>query len=577
MKSIFLSLLLICFLYPAPVHARLSIPKTSSWADAMKNKEATISILWYDIEPFIYRGSENRIIGVEYELMQGFAVYLKNKYKINVHNKWIDAGSFEAIYPAIKSSGEKGLFAVSFYSITNERRKEVKFSPPYMPDLNVMVTNNNLEDYTSEKSFYRDLPKLEGFTMKATTMEEDMMAIKKNYNQLKIKNEEDDYEVLKQIAAYENAFGYVPLSIYVVALQRGIKIKRQRILATRREGFAAIFTKASDWDDPVNEYFESAECKLLVAGLIKKYLGTEVAEIILEVSASDTLRGKVSDIELLTKEREIVTHRLIDTALDGERSKAQRNLFLLLALMGVILSGFLYARFRTKIRLNKLLQEKNKVIVAQKVKMEEMNEQLNIKILQSKLNPHFLFNSLNAIQYHIAEDDRKGALNYISGFAKFLRKFIKTSDDILIPVIEDSQLVQSYLELEEKRFPGVFHFSVNIENGAGEAHTPPMLIHSILELALYDHILSVKDNPSPELNVKYELQESFLVITVTDNATVNDKENNSKRSVEALLTLENRIKSINRAASIPVMFSTRSTNELNTSILKIPNPLFKTN
>ena len=564
-------------LYPSQLRAKFSIPKTTSWADAMKNKEATISILWYDIEPFIYRGSENQIIGVEYELMQGFVVYLKNRYKINIHNNWIDAGSFEAIYPAIKSSKEKGLFAVSFYSITNERRNDVKFSPPYMPDLNVMVTNNNLEDYTSENSFFNDLPKLEGFTMKATTMEEDMMAIKKNYSKLIIKNEEDDYEVLRQIAAYENAFGYVPLSIYVVALQRGIKIKRQRILATRRDGFAAIFTKASDWDEPVNEYFESAECKLLVAGLIKKYLGTEVAEIILEVSASDTLRGKVSDIELLTKEREIVTHRLIDTALDGERSKAQRNLFLLLALMGVILSGFLYARFRTKIRLNKLLQEKNKVIVSQKEKMEQMNEQLNIKILQSKLNPHFLFNSLNAIQYHIVENDRKGALNYISGFARFLRQFIKTSDDMLIPVTEDRQLVRSYLELEEKRFPGIFNFSVTVTNGAGEAETPPMLIHSILELALYDRILSVKENIVPELNINYELQDSLLVITVTDNAIVKDKEKNNNRSMESLLTLENRIKSINHAARFPVVFTMASDNEINTSILKIPNPLFKTN
>ena len=555
--------------------ADLPIPKTSSWQEALQNRQATISILWYDIEPFIYRTNKNEVIGVEYELMEGFAVYLKHNYGITLTNNWIDAGSFEAIYPAIKNSSEKGLFGVSFYSITEERKKEIKFSPPYMPDLNVLITNNSMPAYTDKNLFFQDLPKLQGFTMKATTMEDDVLALRKEYEQLLVTDQKDDYEVLKQIETYKNAFGYVPVSIYVVALQRGIKIQRQRILATRRQGFAAIYTKASDWDAPVNEYFESYACKMLVARLIKKYLGTEMADIIMEVSGSDSIQGKVSDIELLTKERELVTQRLIDTAIDGERSKTQRNLLVLAALSALLFGVLMFSRYSTKNRLNKLLVEKNKVIAAQKTAMQQLNEQLKIKILQSKLNPHFLFNSLNAIQYHITENDRKGALNYISGFARFLRQFIKTSDEVLIPTREDALLVNSYLDLEQKRFSNAFKYTVTVGEEAGEAEVPPMLIHSILEQALYANLLADKELEKPMLEVSYLIYNSELVITIRYNgkkATTQSKELEDKNSLELLQV---RIDTINRAAKKPIRVSMFTKDDINSFILKVPQPLFK--
>ncbi|HZH97127.1 MAG TPA: transporter substrate-binding domain-containing protein, partial [Flavisolibacter sp.] len=376
-------------------NAQFTVPQTTGWKEAQKNGIANISVLWYDIEPFIYRSGNHKIMGVEYELMEGFSGFLKQKYGIELRIRWVDAGSFENIYPFIKASKEKGLFGLSFYSITNERKAEVKFSPPYMPDLNVLVTNNSLPAYESDAAFINDLPKLRGYTMKQTTMEADLQKLKRDFfPALPISNEVDDYEVLKQISLYRNSFGYVTVSIYVVALQRGIKIKRQRILATRREGFAAIYTKESDWDEPVAAYFTSPECRVQTAGLIRKYLGEEVAGIIEDVSAQDTISGKPSDIELLTKEREIVTRRLIDTALDAERSQTQRNILLLLGGAVLVIALISFSKFRTKARLSKILQQRNNVIAEQKKKMEALNQQLNMKILQSKLNPHFLFNSL---------------------------------------------------------------------------------------------------------------------------------------------------------------------------------------
>jgi ABC-type amino acid transport substrate-binding protein len=480
--------------------AQFTVPKTDSWQSVKEKKQGSISALWYDIEPFIYRDGKGNVIGVEYELMEGLKGYLKNKYNIDLTINWVDAGSFESIYPYIKQSKEKALFGLSFYSITDERKQDVKFSPPYMPDLNILVTNNNLPVYATGGDFIKDLSKMKGFTMKKTTMEEDIQKLKRQYYPaLEISNQVDDYEVLKQIATYQNAFGYVPLSIYVIALQRGIKIKRQRVLATRREGFAAIYTKASDWDEPINEYFSSSECKFLVSGLIRKYLGSEVADIILSVSASDTAAGKPTDIELLTKEREIVTQRLIDTALDAERSKTQRNIFLIAGAMVLIIAAISYGRFRTKHRLNKKLQQQNELILAQKTEIENINRRLQQKLVLSQLNPHLIFNSLTAIQHFVMMEDKKTANKYLAQLAKFIRQILRNADEPMINIEDEKTMIEQYLALEKERFEQKFDYKVTATHEAAAKNIPSMLVFPFVEQALYERVLKINANGNKPL------------------------------------------------------------------------------
>lgn len=583
-----LTLCILSLVQPGLLKGQYDI-QSDSWHVTKDKKQGTITALWYDIEPFIYRNGKDGIIGVEYELMEGFKPFLKTKYGIDLKINWEDAKAFENIYPYIATSKQKGVFGLSFYSITNERKKEVKFSPPYMADLNIIVTNNNLPVYKYDYDFIRDIHKMKGYTMKQTTMEEDLLGIKSHYfPQLPVYNQVDDYEVLKQIATYKNAFGYVPVSIYVVALQRGIKIKRQTVLGTRREGFAAIYTKESDWDEPVNEYFNSTACKALVNKLIKKYLGEEVADIILNVSSTDSILGKPTDIELLTKEREIVTQRLIDTALEVEREKDLRNVALIVGDLIIILAGVIYNRFRIKQKLNKELHQRNELIDEQKKQIEEMNEQLKMKILQSKLNPHFLFNSLNSIQYFIGMNDRKGALLYLTRFAGFLRNVLKHGDELSITAAQEAGLLEQYLLLEQYRFPGRFEYNIKI-NGNGITHNasvPPMLVFSLVEDALYLGILNLHEREKGILNVVFELANNELIVKVNDNGlerklALEKKQLKKLEDIDgASDILEKRLELFNRRAikKIEVWHQNKATiNEdfVNEATLVVPQPLFE--
>ncbi len=513
------------------LRAQIPTGSTDSWQTAQLKKQGAISVLWYDIEPFIYR-RDGKIIGVEYEVMQGFIPFVKKRYGIDLSIEWIDAKAFEPIYPAIKSSKEKGLFAMSYYSITESRKKEVKFSPPYMPDLNIVVTSNDLPVYESEASFIKDLQQLSGFTMAKTTMEEDMQKLRDIYPQLNISNKEDDYDVLNQIAAFDKSFGYVPLSIYVVALQRGIKIKRQKILSTRREGFAAIYTKCSDWDEPINAYFNSAECKTLTQQLISKHLGQEVASIILDVSAPDSTRKQSADIELLTKEREIVTKRLIDTALQFQQSKIIRDIIVAAGIVLIVISGILYRMFSVKKNFAMLLTQRNEEIIRQKQEIEKINRQLKQKLVLSQLNPHLIFNSLTAIQYFVTLEDKKMANKYLSQLSKFIRQILKNAEQPLIHIDAEKAMLEQYFALEQIRFNNKFNYAIG--SIGHEGFIPSMLTFPFAEDALYNRLLA-SNHENRLLQITFKHATTATTILIADNGTI---ERANENGVSMKLVLE---------------------------------------
>ena len=536
-------LLCCCIGFTTAIGAQIPAVKTDSWESTKRNKKGTIAVLWYAIEPFIYF-NEGRITGIEYELMQGFAPFLKKNYDIDLTIKWVDARAFEPIYPAIKNSAEKGLFAMSYYSITDQRKKEVNFAPPYMPDLNILVTSNNVPVYNSEAAFMRNVQRYSGYTMAQTTMEEDMQQLRGIEPTLKISNRLDDYEVLNQIAAENNAFGYVPLSIYVLALQRGTKVKRQKIMATRREGLAAVYTKASDWKEAVDAYFTSEDCRRLTNTLIRKHLGVEVADIILEVSGPDSSRRPTADIELLTKEREIVTKRLIDTALQYQRSKTVRNITIVAGLVFIALSLILYRMFAGKRRLAALLTQRNQEIIQQKQEIEKINRQLQQKLAVSQLNPHLIFNSLTAIQHFVMLDDKKMANKYLSQLGKFIRYILQNASQPLINSNEEKNMLEQYLILEHARFNESFDYQLQVEGTGGQI--PSMLTFPFVEEALYERVLAGdSSNGHKLLTVTFRELDGFTSISIKDNSTASK----TMESGKAVQSAEEQIAAINKGQS----------------------------
>lgn len=532
-----------------------------SWEKTLRNGKGTISALWYDINPFIYRNGKG-IAGVEYEIMESFVSYLRKKYKIELTVNWVDAKSFENIYPYIAKTKKSAVFGWSYFSITDERKKEVKFTPAYMPDVNIIVTDASQPLYESNEAFIKNLNGKTAYTMATTMMEQDIYTIRNNfYKGLKVNNEFDDYAVMEKISENTNSFGYVPLSIYVMGLQKGIKVKRQVVLTSRREGFAGIYPKASDWDEPVNEYFNSPAFASFSAGIVKKYLGSQVTDLIFKASLPDSLRTAQNDNEMLTLEKEIVSKTLVASALQMQQDKVIQNSVIAGITIAVLIIVILYGRYKVKQKFVKLLQQRNEIILKQKEEIEVINKKLETKVLLAQMNPHLVFNSMNAIQYFVTMDDKKNALGYITAFSRHLRLILSNASSLTISVDKEIKMLQQYLELEQIRFQYKFTYALlpPKEPSALLVEIPSMLIYPFAELALYQHVLT-NDSGKGFIKITFEKVESDMKVVIEYNSNVKnfepgtmDKLNNTAGSEAFKLVLSHiELLNYNKARKIAV-------------------------
>ena len=493
-----------------------SAQQTDSWAEVQQNQGGTITALWYDIDPFIFEDQQGNLQGVEYELMEYFTDWINTKYGYDVDVNWQNTDSFENIYGEVKNSPTQGLFGWSFFSITSDRMQEVNFTPPYMPDINVVVTNESMPIFENEKDLLDTLPFLQGYTMAHTAMEEDMTKLIGSAG-TPISRQFEDYEILRKISEDKSGLGYVPMTVYVVSLQKGIKIKRQYLFATERIGLAGIFPKDSDWKPVVDEFFLSFESKRMVSSLLSKYLGSEIGQIMIEGPGTNPGKQRDAELELLMKEREIVSHRLADTMVEAERDKMLRNVSILVIVIAIIFALLMYNRFRIKADLTKLLTQRNAVIGKQNRDIEQINRRLHMRVLQAQINPHFVFNSLNDLQFYINKGDTSASLSYVSKFSRFIRELLSQANEPEITLAQEEKFLRLYLNLEKMRFSEKFDFTLSQEVSTPKdiSGIPPLIIYHYVENALYHGILNSEEMGSIDIVFGYEAP--HFVCTITDN------------------------------------------------------------
>jgi ABC-type amino acid transport substrate-binding protein len=582
-KPFLYRVVLLCMLLTGIAHAQPTF-EADSWQQVLKNKKGTVTAFWYEIEPFIYTNENGQLEGVEYEIMESLRSYLLHKYGIELTINWVNAGSFENVYEQVKQSSRPGIFGWSFYSITLERKKEVQFTLPYMPDLNVVVTHNSEPVYTTSQELVTRLKDMRGYTMANTTMEEDIELLRNNfYTPLRIIRQEHDYMVMKNIETDRRGLGYVPLSVYIVGLQKGIKVKRQHVLTSRREGFAGVLPINSDWKELMDSYFKSIFFLTKANTIINKYLGSDVKELVFGNGRKDSLKGNDNGLELVTLEKEIVTKRLMDTALEVQRQRSFRNTVLLVLIFFAVLAISLYARFRTKQRLNRELEQQNRLISKQNEQIEQMNQLLKLKVLQARMNPHFLFNSLNSIQYFITADDKRISLQYINRFSAFLRKVINFGDELSISVNDEAELLKEYLWLEHTRFPNQFDYEIKLPGNMQQLRILPLLTHGLVEAALYKGVLNLGDGKKGKIVIDFTAGSGMLFINVRDNGMSRQASGDLERKKGLVAAEEDmlarRIKLFNRQGKKKISLNLQADkigmNEtVNQAHLAIPQPLF---
>ncbi len=155
------------------------------------------------------------------------------------------------------------------------------------------------------------------------------------------------------------------------------------------------------------------------------------------------------------------------------------------------------------------LEITNKTIEAEKAKAE-------LDFLQSQVNPHFIFNVLNAMLVVSVKNGYTDLSEQISGLAKMFRRLLDRSEEYE-PLSTEMGFVETYLKLEKFRFGEAFRYNITMDSGAGECRIPKMIVQPLVENACKHGLCGVIGKR--RLDVSANLKNGVLRIAIWDNGT----------------------------------------------------------
>lgn len=223
----------------------------------------------------------------------------------------------------------------------------------------------------------------------------------------------------------------------------------------------------------------------------KQFLDESTIQYVNDVIFRYDAEKKNNEIAVLAKENELISMEL----------KKNKTVLLISGIALALLAGIFYILYR-QYQLN---NEKKLLTLEQ-------------SMLRSQMNPHFLFNSLNSIKLYIINNEQKNAVYYLNKFSKLVRKILEASSLKEIPLAEELETVELYMNIENIRFSNEINFETNIEEGL-DTHVvkiPSLILQPFLENALW-HGLSSKEG---EKNINLDISrgsDDSINIAITDN------------------------------------------------------------
>ncbi|MEW7277069.1 histidine kinase [Aquimarina sp. 2201CG1-2-11] len=166
-----------------------------------------------------------------------------------------------------------------------------------------------------------------------------------------------------------------------------------------------------------------------------------------------------------------------------------------------------------------------KVLLDRRLKKASKNYEINLMIakaeqdaLKAQMNPHFIFNALNAIQNLILQNSSRNAYQYLGDFSKLVRNILNNSRNLTVTIASEIRFLNLYLKLEELRFKNKFDYQIKIDATMNqELHIPSMVIQPFVENAILHGLLPLENKNNALLLINFTEDDLFIYCTIDDN------------------------------------------------------------
>jgi two-component system, LytTR family, sensor kinase len=127
--------------------------------------------------------------------------------------------------------------------------------------------------------------------------------------------------------------------------------------------------------------------------------------------------------------------------------------------------------------------EKNRKDREDRLRLEAMVKELELKTIKSHINPHFIFNALNSIRALVDENPGR-ARTAITELSNILRSSMQAEKSETVPLEKEMDIVKDYLALEQMRFEDRLKIEYEIDDDTLDQQVPPMMVQTLVENAI---------------------------------------------------------------------------------------------
>jgi ABC-type amino acid transport substrate-binding protein len=229
-----------------------------TWASVKGAKSGTVSLAYVETPSFVYKDKSGKLTGICVDIMNDFVKWVNENKGVKISTRFLgDGTSFSGMYAKTKVSNG-GVIGLGNITITEERKKEVKFSQPFITNRAILTTQISVPTLSKLEDLPKVFPNFTAYTAKGTLNEKRINELKaKYYPAVKVSTQTTSQEVLEKVFVDATAFAYLDLAFYIEAVQMKKPIKRHPVGDKAEEQFGFIMPLNSDWAPLLDEFFKA--------------------------------------------------------------------------------------------------------------------------------------------------------------------------------------------------------------------------------------------------------------------------------------------------------------------------------
>jgi ABC-type amino acid transport substrate-binding protein len=265
MKVIYVAILLIQFL---PLPSKSQNIKSASWNEIRANKAGTLYCLWNESYGIIWKDNKGAIRGVCADILNDFKDFVKQKHQVDLTLNFAEEKVFEKFLEKVATS--PGVLGVSSVTMTEHRRKTFQFSPHYLANPNVLVSNRNAKQLNKLEDLSGSHKTFKVKVIKGSSHERYANIIKQKYNpQLVIELSTSSREIFDEMVSNRALLTITDCGEFLGAKITNKEIMLQKVDIGFVDKMGFIMEKKSDWYNVFQEfltddYRESAKYRKIV-------------------------------------------------------------------------------------------------------------------------------------------------------------------------------------------------------------------------------------------------------------------------------------------------------------------------